>query len=50
MKKVQVKHEITHDFVLDLYEKAKKAKDKKKKELMKQARFFSQHIGEYLAK
>tara|TARA_R110002110_G_scaffold5231_7_gene27209 strand:- start:345 stop:497 length:153 start_codon:yes stop_codon:yes gene_type:complete len=50
MKIAQVKHEITHDFVLDLYEKAKKAKDKKKKELMKQARFFSQHIGEYLVK
>ena len=50
MKQLKVKHKITADFVLDLYEKAQKAEGKKKEELLKQVAFFSQNIGCYLAK
>jgi hypothetical protein len=50
MKQLKVKHKITADLVLDLYEKAKKAKGKKKEELLKQATFLSKNIGAYLAK
>mgnify|MGYP003637221017 CR=1 FL=1 len=49
MKKVRIKHKITSDLVLDLYEKAQKAEGEKKKELLKQVVFFSQNIGSYLA-
>ena len=50
MKIVKVKHKITHDFLLDLYEKSKKLKGEKKKELLEQIEFLSNHIGEYLVK
>ena len=47
-KVVKIKHKIDSNFILDLYEKAKKAKGKKRKELMKEVHFFSEHIGMYL--
>ena len=47
-KVVEIKHKIDSNFILDLYEKAKKAKGKKRKELMKEVHFFSKHIGMYL--
>jgi|TARA_R110002050_G_scaffold191798_1_gene326611 hypothetical protein len=44
-----VSQKITSDFVLEIYEKAKKAKtDKRKLELHKVAETLSQHIGEFL--
>ncbi len=49
-KKVKIKYKIDHDFILDLYEKAKKEKGEKREELMQQVYFFSEHIGKYLAK
>lgn len=48
-KEVIIKHKIDSNFILDLYEKAKKEKGEKRKELMKEVYFFSEHIGEYLA-
>lgn len=51
MKKGEVKAKITSDFILDLYDKAKKMKSQQKKlELMKQIKILSQHIGEYMIK
>lgn len=51
MKKGKVKQKITADFILDLYDKAKKLKSKEKKlELMKQIRKLTNHIGEYIVK
>lgn len=46
-----VKTKVTSDFILDLYDKAKKMKSQEKKlELMKQIRILSEHIGEYIVK
>lgn len=51
VKKGVVKQKITSDYVLDLYDKCKRLKNKKKKiELMKQIKKMSKHIGEYLIK
>lgn len=51
MKKGEVKTKITSDFILDLYDKAKKMKSQQKKiELIKQIKILSQHIGEYMIK
>jgi len=49
-KKVTIKHKIDSDFILDLYERAKKAKGEEKERLMKEVWFFSEHMGKYLAK
>ena len=49
-KKVTIRHKIDSDFILDLYEKAKKAKGKEREKLMKEVWFFSEHIGKYLGK
>ena len=38
---------ITSDMVLDLYEKAKKAKGQEKKELMERVVFLSEHLNHY---
>jgi len=44
-----VAQEITHDFVLEIYEKAKKARSKKRKEeLHKIAEELSKHVGSFL--
>jgi len=48
-KIVKIKHKIDSDFILNLYDRAKAEKGKKRKELMDQVYFFSKHIGEYLA-
>lgn len=48
-KVVKIKHKIDSDFILDLYEQAKKEKGEKRQELMSQVRFFSEHIGQFLA-
>jgi len=46
-----VKTKVTSDFILNLYDKAKKMKSQEKKlELMKQIRILSEHIGEYIVK
>jgi hypothetical protein len=51
VKVVEVKHKITHDFILDLYLKAKQEKCQEKKEkLFAQIEFLKDHIGEYLVK
>jgi hypothetical protein len=51
MRKVIIKNEITTDYILDLYEDAKKIKDEKKKaKALKQIKVLSQHIGEYIVK
>ena len=49
MKQLKIKHKITSDLVLDLYEKAQKEEGSKKEELLKQVAFFSQNMGSYLA-
>tara|TARA_B000000565_G_C23573774_1_gene296434 strand:+ start:44 stop:214 length:171 start_codon:yes stop_codon:yes gene_type:complete len=49
-KEVKIKYKIDADFVLNLYEKAKKEKGKKREELMQQVYFFSENMGKYLAK
>lgn len=44
-----VAQEITSDFVLEIYEKAKKARsEKRKKELHKIAEELSKHVGSFL--
>jgi hypothetical protein len=51
MKKGIVKTQITSDFILDLYDKAKKMKSREKKlELMKQIKILSKNIGMYIIK
>jgi len=51
VKKGIVKEKITADFIIDLYEKAKKMKDQKKKATaLKNIKILSNHIGEYLIK
>lgn len=47
-KVVEIKHKIDSDFILDLYEKARKEKGEKKKQLMNEIHFLSEHIGMYL--
>ena len=48
-KIAEITHKIDADFILSLYKKAKKAKGKKRKELLKNAATLSNHIGKYLA-
>ena len=44
-----VAQEITNDFVLEIYEKSKKARSKKRKEdLHKIAEELSKHVGKFL--
>tara|TARA_B100000405_G_C16348591_1_gene287034 strand:+ start:329 stop:496 length:168 start_codon:yes stop_codon:yes gene_type:complete len=51
VKKGVIKEKITADFIIDLYEKAKKMKDQKKKAIaLKNIKILSNHIGEYLIK
>ena len=51
MRKAIIKNKITTDYILDLYEDAKKIKDKKKKiKALKQIKILSEHIGEYIVK
>ena len=50
MKIVKVKHKITEDFILDLYEKSKLLEGEKKKKLLKTIELLSNHVGKYLIK
>ena len=51
MKKAEIKQKISADYILYLYDKAKKIKNPKKKaELHKQIKILSKHLGEYLVK
>ncbi len=47
-KKHIVAQEITSDFVLEIYERAKKAKGKNKEELLKIAETLSKNVGKWL--
>lgn len=49
LNELVVAQEITPDFVLELYERSKKLRGKKKKELIAVAEELSKHIGKYLA-
>ncbi len=49
VRKVVVSQEITSDFVLEIYEKAKRARNKQRRDdLYKAAEVLSKHIGKYL--
>lgn len=51
MKKGTIKEKVTHDYILDLYEKCRKIKDKKKKaQFLKEIKKLTKHIGEYVVK
>jgi hypothetical protein len=51
MKKAIVKQKVTHDYILDLYDKAKKLKSKEKKsKMLKEIKKLTRHIGEYIVK
>lgn len=51
MEKGIVKTKVTANFILDLYDKAKKMKSREKKlELMKQIKILSKNIGMYIIK
>jgi hypothetical protein len=50
LQKQIVEQEITSDFVLELYEKSKKLRGKKKKEMLTTAELLSKHIGKWLVK
>jgi len=45
-----VKHKITNDFILDLYEEAKKMRGKKKEEALERVTQLSKNIGCFLIK
>ena len=48
-REVVIKHRITSDLVLDLYEKAALLEGKEKKQLMTKVKLLSQYVGGYLA-
>jgi hypothetical protein len=48
MAEGKAKTKITADFVLDLYEKSKKAKGKASAELLQTAKTLSKHLNEWL--
>jgi uncharacterized membrane protein len=51
MKKGEVKQKITEDYILSLFEKAKKLKSKEKKlEIFKLIRKLKNNIGSYIIK
>ena len=51
MRKAVVKHKVTHNYILDLYDKAKKLKSQEKKaEMLKEIKKLTKHIGEYVVK
>ena len=51
MKKAIVKTKITPDFILSLYNKAKKMKSQEKKlELLKEIKVLSKNLGQYIVK
>ena len=51
MKKGVIKTKVTADFILDLYDKAKKVRSREKKlEIMKQIKILSKNVGSYIVK
>jgi hypothetical protein len=48
LKKAVVAQEITPDFVLELYEKSKTLKGKRKKDMLTVAEELSKHVGKWL--
>ena len=50
LKESIVEQQITSDFVLELYEKSKKLRGKKKKECLAAAELLSKHVGKWLVK
>ena len=48
MQKYVIVQEITHDFILELYEKSKSLPEKEKKELLKTAETLSKCVGQWL--
>jgi hypothetical protein len=48
IKRAVVAQEITPDFVLELYEKSKTLKGKKKKDMLAVAEELSKHVGKFL--
>jgi hypothetical protein len=46
---VVIKHRITSDLVLDLYEKATLLEGDEKKQLMTKVKLLSKHVGGYMA-
>lgn len=51
MKKGVIKEKITANYIIDLYEKAKKIKNlKKKKDLFDKIKLLSSHLGDYIVK
>lgn len=51
VKKVEIKQKVTADFILDLYDKAKKMKSQERKaKMLKQIKVLSQHLGHYIVK
>lgn len=51
MKRGVVKQKVTADYILDLYDKAKKIKSRKTKAtMMKNIKILSQNLGKYLVR
>ena len=48
IKTAIIAQEITSDFVLELYEKSKSLKGKKKKDMLAVAETLSKHVGKWL--
>ena len=48
LKEYVASQEITSDFVLELYERSKTLKGKKKKEMLDIAETLSKHVGKWL--
>lgn len=49
LEELVIAQEITSDFVLELYERSKKLRGKKKKEMLAVAEELSKHVGKFLA-
>ena len=50
LKESIIDQQITSDFVLELYERSKKLRGKKKKEMLTVAETLSKHVGKWLVK
>lgn len=51
MERGEIKQKVTSDYILDLYEKAKKIKSRTAKaKMMKNIKVLSQNLGKYLVR
>jgi len=48
LKKLIIDRQITSDFVLELYERSKKLRGKRKEEMLAVAETLSKHVGKWL--